>query len=385
MSYSRSVLSMLTVFTLWACPAGDDTNPQTNACGADCNGQLSTPYCQDYDGSLYSAGTMGCSDACVLDTASCIPVDQSGEFATCNNFSPCQSEDLSCAILDDTASTSKTCVRPCSEGDSCGDDTYACLENPMTAADDAYCFKLDAGRDETCVTNGHYCSDFEQLCGQVITVSATSQIITSRECKVTCEYTEVGTQGSCPSDELCLPAPYNVQPELTSDLEYVSCTTPNTTDVCNGDEGYGCTQLNTGSSICARSIYWCGTPMPILLDYYTAEGIGALLTDTSKNCNVANAHQYCPGTLEDSTVQCLTMSLDVSAEDEDADIQTGSICVATCDPDDTAFDCGCMDSDENIVACDSEGAIQLLCIPGALKDPSTGTDIAVCAKPYTAN
>jgi len=44
-----------------------------------------------------------------------------------------------------------------------------------------------------------------------------------------------------------------------------------------------------------------------------------------------------------------------------------------------------MDTDENIVACDSEGAITLLCIPGALNDPSTGTDIAVCAKPYTAN
>ncbi len=192
---------------------------------------------------------------------------------------------------------------------SCG-AAQSCQAVSQTDPTMGICFMQDAQRDAACGDNGHDCAPGQGTCSPVGE--------TALACKVSCTGAEIGTQGSCGAQELCM-ASSTVEPQQPQK----ACTTPGASTDCDAAAGFSCFQVQDGN-LCAKRTGRCGIAVPMVGDF-TQAGLQSAV-QAGHTCDDEAGHRYCSvaSTSANAAVAaCVAVTQDAAGKDI-------SICVGSC-------------------------------------------------------
>lgn len=188
------------------------------------------------------------------------------------------------------------CTRPC-DGlpDACDPDTEYCA---ASIGENGTCLPTDQPGEAPCIT--------DEGCAEELTCEATFGPTST--CKLACDGSEVGTQGSCPAGTTCLSTGI-LELQTGGGIGGITCNPDNPAAACDTGSNYGCHPKEnplTGqiTNVCARFKGQCGTELPLLTSL--TYGDLAALPDEN-NCGRASLSAYCPdysGTEVTAEVSC---------------------------------------------------------------------------------
>lgn len=211
-----------------------------------------------------------------------------GENGPCTSEGGC-GEGLLCVPTGPVGACLKSCD-PTADETGCGDG-FRC--HATTDPEVGLCAEEVIARDEPCDLLSS-CVDPAAEC--LPGYFGLSDATVAFECKLTCEYSDRGAQGTCPAGETCLENPVDLpEPQLDMNGAVVSCVddTP-----CDVGRGFSCLPDAQGGGACGRIQTWCGTPAPLITGPLT----GLSREDT---CGLPGTSQLCEPLADgDALVRC---------------------------------------------------------------------------------
>lgn len=242
--------------------------------------------CTTLDDSFIS-GTARCGMTGLWIIDDCV----AGENGPCTTENGC-AEGLLCVPTGPVGACLKSCD-PTAPETGCGEGFRCHGTNEPTVG---LCAEEVVSRDEPCDLLSA-CVDPAAEC--LPGYFGFSQETVAFECKLTCEFSDLGAQGSCPAGESCLENPVQLpEPQLNQNGEVVTCVDD---APCDGGRGFFCIPNNQTGGACGRIQTWCGTPAPLI----TGPLAGLSRDDT---CGLPGTSQYCEPLADgDAIVECQTL------------------------------------------------------------------------------
>jgi hypothetical protein len=226
----------------------------------------------------YIGGTLRCTGACVLDTATCVP-GSGDELTPCPGGGGCDGglDCLPVPLLGGEVCVEDCSLSACDAGEVC----------ETVAAATEVCLPLgDLG--EPCVSAAG-CSTPNAECMPVGDLSG--------ECSMLCDADDLGEVGSCaePAGSRCLGAPF-LEYQDDGSGGHVPCTSLAPPNPCDSAHHYRCEAFADGL-FCGRPLGVCGTPAEVQTDLSYAGVADAVTRGGSGDpvlCQYPGLGQFCP-------------------------------------------------------------------------------------------